>query len=281
MIPLKTQSLFRPSTRRYFITIIGVLILVCFLCFIKETGIRHLKWQVGPKGYFNGTAADDSFMLEHIRTLKLTPPSTEPYNLTKPITYDTSGYGRAPVLDKLLNNMTGGFFVEAGAYDGERMSNTLHFEHYFGWSGLLIEANPLLFHQLQTKHRRAYTIHSCLSLHPVAEMVRFDFPANALLGRINDKKKEGDLNQCFPLYSLLLALDRTRVDFFSLDIEGDELKVLKTIPWDKVQIGLIEVEVQHVHEGRKAVRHYMESVGFTFVQDINLDSIFISKKVFK
>ncbi|KAK7082036.1 hypothetical protein SK128_010803 [Halocaridina rubra] len=96
-----------------------------------------------------------------------------------------------------------------------------------------------------------------------------------------DKKKEGDLNQCFPLYSLLLALDRTRVDFFSLDIEGDELKVLKTIPWDKVQIGLIEVEVQHVHEGRKDVRHYMESVGFTFVQDINLDSIFISKKCFK
>ncbi len=32
--------------------------------------------------------------------------------------------------------------------------------------------------------------------------------------------------QCFPLYSLLLALERTTVDYLSLDIEGTELEVL-------------------------------------------------------
>ena len=42
--------------------------------------------------------------------------------------------------------------------------------------------------------------------------------------------------QCFPLYSILLAVNRTRVDFFSLDIEGHELHVLKTIPWHKIDI---------------------------------------------
>ncbi len=42
--------------------------------------------------------------------------------------------------------------------------------------------------------------------------------------------------QCFPLYSVLLALNRTTVDFFSLDVEGFELDVLRTIPWDKVDI---------------------------------------------
>jgi FkbM family methyltransferase len=42
--------------------------------------------------------------------------------------------------------------------------------------------------------------------------------------------------QCFPLYSILLALNRTTVDFFSLDVEGFELEVLRTIPWDKVDI---------------------------------------------
>ena len=45
--------------------------------------------------------------------------------------------------------------------------------------------------------------------------------------------------QCFPLYSALLALNRTRVDFFSLDVEGHELKILKTIPWNKVQIKVL------------------------------------------
>lgn len=42
--------------------------------------------------------------------------------------------------------------------------------------------------------------------------------------------------QCFPLYSVLLAANRTRLDYFSLDIEGHELKVLMTIPWRKVDI---------------------------------------------
>lgn len=35
---------------------------------------------------------------------------------------------------------------------------------------------------------------------------------------------------------MLAALNRTTVDYFSLDIEGDELSILKTIPWDSVDI---------------------------------------------
>ena len=42
--------------------------------------------------------------------------------------------------------------------------------------------------------------------------------------------------QCLPLYSILLALDNPTVHHFSLDIEGAELPVLKTVPWDKVDI---------------------------------------------
>jgi hypothetical protein len=42
--------------------------------------------------------------------------------------------------------------------------------------------------------------------------------------------------QCFPLYSMLVAVGRTRVDYFSLDVEGSEYKILATIPWHKVDI---------------------------------------------
>ena len=50
--------------------------------------------------------------------------------------------------------------------------------------------------------------------------------------------------QCLPLYSLLLALGNPTVDFLSLDIEGAEFQVLKTIPWDKVDIRALSVETQ-------------------------------------
>lgn len=58
------------------------------------------------------------------------------------------------------------------------------------------------------------------------------------MGRISQAKPGPDSVQvqCFPLFSILSALNRTQVDYFSLDIEGDELAVLKTIPWDRVDI---------------------------------------------
>ena len=39
---------------------------------------------------------------------------------------------------------------------------------------------------------------------------------------------------CLPLFTLLAALDFPTVDFFSLDVEGAELGILRTIPWDRV-----------------------------------------------
>lgn len=42
--------------------------------------------------------------------------------------------------------------------------------------------------------------------------------------------------QCFPLVSFLIALNVTTVDYFSLDVEGAEFAVLRTIPWEKVDI---------------------------------------------
>jgi len=45
--------------------------------------------------------------------------------------------------------------------------------------------------------------------------------------------------QCFPLYSVLLAVGRTDIDYFGLDVEGSEYKILQTIPWHKVYIKVI------------------------------------------
>ena len=56
----------------------------------------------------------------------------------------------------------------------------------------------------------------------------------SLRSTVNDRKFYRV--QCWPIYSLLLALGNPKVDFFSLDVEGSELGVLTTIPFDKVDI---------------------------------------------
>ena len=75
--------------------------------------------------------------------------------------------------------------------------------------------------------------------------------------------------QCFPIYSILLALGRTEVDYFSLDVEGAELDVLKTIPFDKVNIKVLSVEYFHDAEGESGVRNFMESKGYVSHSKVN------------
>lgn len=41
---------------------------------------------------------------------------------------------------------------------------------------------------------------------------------------------------CYPLYDMLVAAELTTLDFLTLDVQGPELKILQTIPWDRVDI---------------------------------------------
>ena len=81
--------------------------------------------------------------------------------------------------------------------------------------------------------------------------------------------------QCFPLYSLLLAVNHTKVDLLSLDIEGDELHILKTIPYDKVDIPMMNVEI--VHGKGPDLISFLGSKGYQKGQHIVYDIIFKKK----
>lgn len=151
------------------------------------------------------------------------------------------------------------------------MSNSLYLERTLGWSGILAEPSPPFYQQLESRHRKAWTMPVCLSIEPYPmkvihnanninqpdiSVIRLVFTSqvnfqvvrgfNSLAAHIvhgNSSNKlwsQPDVKlvpvQCFPLYSILLAFNRTRVDYFSLDIEGHEMEALKTIPWHKVDI---------------------------------------------
>ena len=88
--------------------------------------------------------------------------------------------------------------------------------------------------------------------------------------------------ECFPFYSFMLALNRTTIDFFSLDVEGDELKILKTIPFDKINIKMLTVEYLHSPGGEKSLQTFMDKKGYEVVANIRKgfsvgDLIFMKK----
>ncbi|XP_046459069.1 protein Star-like [Daphnia pulex] len=212
-------------------------------------------------------------------------PKSLSYRLDHPGSPDPSD-GQSQAILEILQNKTNGFFIECGGYDGEFLSNTLFMERYLGWSGLLIEADRKAFNKLLTRNRKAYTTPVCLS----TELYPIQVNYNATVGTLssiletNDVQQTGNLTgdknhhkvsnnskkntkdiykvQCFPLYSILLAIGRTHVDYFGLDVEGSEYKILKTIPWQKINVKTLTVEWNHTPEGEAAITRLMESNKF-------------------
>src|SRR4051812_34384611 len=76
-------------------------------------------------------------------------------------TYSQEGQDR--YLDsKIFRKKRDGFFIEIGAYDGIRFSNTYLFEKERGWKGICIEPIPERFDLLR-KNRNAVCIQACVS----------------------------------------------------------------------------------------------------------------------
>ncbi|XP_057380610.1 uncharacterized protein LOC130703006 [Daphnia carinata] len=224
---------------------------------------------------------DHPCLIRLIRDHYLHPPAPRslPYHLDYPEILDPSD-GQSKGILRLLRNQTNGFFIECGGFDGEYLSNTLYMERILNWTGLLVEADKKALHRLLTRNRRAFIAPTCLSTKPYPMQVLYD-ATNALLSSIIDNKKQtknekNNVNQkpsynetdnvysvqCFPLYSILVAIGKTEIDYFSLDVEGSEFKILKTIPWHKVDIKTLTVEWDHTPEGEAAISRLMKNNKF-------------------
>ena len=144
-----------------------------------------------------------------------------------------------------------GTFVELGALDGVQFSNTLFFEENLEWNGVLIEAQPDNAKELMInrKHTTNYALGICEAGVDTVEIIgkgagsgMKEEMMNDHLERLIVKHNQSYTVPCAPLGTLLHKSGISQVDFFSLDVEGAELLVLKTMDWDiPVLIWLIEM----------------------------------------
>ena len=190
----------------------------------------------------------ESCEIEDLKNGVIKPPGSgfvHPAGNTK---VSQSQEGQDVYVDKLLGQKRGGFYLEVGGSDGFTLSNTLFLETEREWSGLLIEADPNRFKTLLSRNRRVYSLKACLS--PTEKSGPFEWLMLNQMGGLKEshvfqasrKKAATDVMYCYAFGSVMAALGVTRVDYFSLDIEGAEIPVLKTIPWTTIYIDVITVE---------------------------------------
>ena len=215
---------------------------------IKQCQVTADKKQLFENDY---SLLTNKEFLTYLRQHWIIAPSNKPRSLAQYFRKDFSQVGQSWKVDHLLKHKKGGFFIECGASNGEQFSNTLYFEITKNWTGLLIEPNPYFFNQLLEKHRKAYSLNACLSISNTTGKAVFQL--KGVFGSLLKSSQQQDETvkttevQCFPLLSILLALGNPVVDYFSLDVEGLELAILQTVPWDIVNIDVIGIEYRVIH----------------------------------
>ena len=194
------------------------------------------------------------------------------------------------VKDNFFKNQKSGFFLEIGAYDGIEGSNCYHFEKFMNWQGIAIEASPLQFEKLK-KNRNCKLMNIAIGsenkkveFYEVVEgftqmsgINNLNFKDSFERIKKNSNSKINKINIECKTFEKLIPSDQI-IDLMSIDIEGNEPDVLKSINFDKYQIKVIILENKTPKE--LSYLEFFKEKNFNYFDRVGMDEIYYNKKYF-
>ena len=204
----------------------------------------------------------------------------------------TSQAGQDKIIKKnFFDGKKNGFFVEIGAYDGITGSNCYHFERFLNWDGIAIEPSNIQFEKLK-KNRKCKVLNNAIS--DEVKEVEFIEVTEGLtqMSGINDSSFERNFkiisnDQASKTESIKLKTitfdqivpKNKDIDYLSIDIEGGEMNLLKSIDFKTNSIKVISVENNIPEE--QNFKNFFEEINFTYLDRIGQDEIFYNRQNFK
>lgn len=208
-----------------------------------------------------------------------------------------SQYGQDKYFNEnFFKNKKGGVFIDIGAHDGKSLSNTWFFEKTLDWQGICFEPMPAVY-DLLVRNRKCICIKGAVSeTKGLKEFRQNHGPSTEMLSGLQSKydprhvqrieaenaayggSSEIIMVNCYLLNDILEKYHFDYVDFLSIDTEGGELDILKSIDFTKVYIYGITVENNY---DSTEIREFLESKGFRFVETIHIDEVYINTAICK
>jgi len=258
-----------------------------------KTGLSKIvEYKFKHRPFLNCLKEDDAHLINSISEDLMIKPEKDTdlhNNARKNQTDFSSNLQALGVVDMIFKNMTDGFFVEAGTSDCNQKSVSLPLEHHLNWRGLLVEPLPDKYDQCKKANRKSDLINTCLGIKKQPHFAQFNLGKGVI--DTSDATLEKSLIefQCFPLYSILLALGNPTVNLFIMDIQGSEVAVLETIPWQKVDIQVISLKTykdssqEKIHDflKRRGYDRFDHRKKFNEMTKINENDLFLRRDIRK
>jgi len=186
---------------------------------------------------------------------------------------------------------TPGFFVEVGASDGIRMSNTYFYEKQLGWSGLCVEPRENVFDKL-VSNRSCFCEQVGIGTEAAeVDFLQIDGYGEGLSGVIDkyDPRHQNIIQryisqhddyqgqsviriQTTPLQTLLDKYCISHIHYLSVDTEGGELAILQSIDWAMTTVDVITVENNY---RSNEFRAFLNSKGFIYTTTLEIDEVYV------
>jgi len=200
-------------------------------------------------------------------------------------------FGQDRFVVEALGGQRGGFFLDSGASDGIKGSNTLLLESAYGWTGICVEPNEEFF-RLLVRNRSCRCVCACLYDRDGS----VDFVSAEVLGGILDEYHPSLLERATRLYGIAVdAAGRPNtvvrpartvrsvlrecaapkvIDYWSLDTEGSELAILRSFPFDEYDVRVLTVEHNWL-PAREEIKTLLEARGFQRVRELTVDDCYV------
>ena len=168
-----------------------------------------------------------------------------------------SQFKQDEILESIFDGFKNGVFVDVGAHNGITFNNTLYFENTDNWTGINIEPLTSVFEKLKINRPNCKNYNCAISnVNGTANFVNATGDPEMLSGlqEYYDPRHSDRLDSHICSYGggreviqvstrrLEDIIDVSHIHLLSIDVEGAEFEVIKSINFEKVYIDVILFE---------------------------------------
>ena len=198
-----------------------------------------------------------------------------------------------------------GFFVDVGSHDGITINNTLYFEKEHNWKGINIEPIKSVYDKLIVNRPNNININCAIYSNDgeteflnvightqMLSGIKNTYDNRQLIRLDDESKASGSTTETIkvPTKRLETIFDEHNVkhiNYLSIDVEGAEFDVIKSINFDKVFIDIIGFESNYA-DNSVPIINYLKNKNYEIINNdkgqldifmINKNSTFYNKQI--